>query len=308
MEALIKFRSTHQCNSAEYLALMVEWYGANFVERRTYNLAHQCVSMLNLLTFLCRVDLVDASSNLTKPRLSPHQPRTQNLNIADEEEFHARLDAQWGPEFPADPVMMLDGMDNTTAKLFHRVRQLSALANSMAESKVHPEVQIRYNQAIQLLERQVVASIWSLNLNNIRQHGSATRPKQPITVRTCTRTWHCTTLIFIHMVLRKTPPSSQIVEKLVRRAKFSMQILTPEELWIYFPHRFLLWVLIIVGIASAGHGDRLWLLQTLKQLQQRLSLESWEAAKTIVVQFAWVDRLCARPASLIWKELEIIEL
>jgi hypothetical protein len=152
------------------------------------------------------------------------------FNIADEEEFKARLDAQWDLDFPPDPEIILDGMDNTTAKLFHRVRQLPALVARITESKVDRDVQIRYTQAIQLLKRQVNASIWSLNLNNNRQHGSATQPKQPITVRTCTRTWHCTALIFIYMVLWKTPPSSQTVEKLVRRAKFSLHILTPDEL------------------------------------------------------------------------------
>ncbi|KAE9366937.1 hypothetical protein N431DRAFT_351125 [Stipitochalara longipes BDJ] len=203
---------------------------------------------------------------------------------------------------------MLEGMDNITANLFHRLRQLSALATEMAGHKAQPEAQTRYTQAIQLLERQVSASAWSLNLNNIRQHGSATRPRAPIEVRTCTRTWHCTTLIFIHMVLRKTPPTSQIVEKLVRRAKFSIRILTPEELWIHFPPRFLLWGLVIANVAAAGHADRVWLLQILKQLQQKLALDSWESAKDILVQFAWVDHLCTRPASLIWKELDTVKL
>jgi hypothetical protein len=276
---------------------------------RAHKSPHSPVVVMNIPTgSLCRVDLVDATSNLTKPRFSPHQPRKKDSNIADEEEFQARLDAQWDVDFPPDPVIMLDGMDNTTAKLFHRVRQLSALATSIAGSKVDREVQIRYTQAIQLLERQVNASIWSLNLNNIRQHGSATRPKQPIAVRTCIRTWHCTTLIFIYMVLRKTPPSSQIVEKLVRRAKFSLQILTPDELWVHFPPLFLLWVLVMAGIASARHTDRLWLLQTLKRLRHKLALDSWEAAKAILVQFAWVDHLCARPAGLVWKELDTVGL
>jgi hypothetical protein len=260
------------------------------------------------LTFRCRVDLVDATSNLTRPRLSPYQPRTKNLTVADEEEFQARLDAEWGPGFPPGPVIILDGMDEATAKLFHRVRQLSAKANNMATTVIQPEVQRRHTQAIQLLERQVNASVWSLNLNNIRQHGSAARPRRSMVVRTCTRTWHCLTLIYIYMVLRKTPPSSQTLEKLVRRAKLSLQILTHEELWIHFPPRFLLWVLVVVNIAAAGHPDRLWLLQTLKQLQQKLGLDSWEAAKAILVQFAWVDDVCTRPSSLLWKELESVEL
>jgi len=99
-----------------------------------------------------------------------------------------------------------------------------------------------------------------------------------------------------------------IVEKLVRRAKFSLQILTPHELWIYFPPKFLLWVLVVSNLAAARHTDRGWLLQILKQLQRKLALDSWEAAKDILVEFAWVEHVCTRPASLLWKELDRIEL
>jgi hypothetical protein len=193
------------------------------------------------------------------------------------------------------------------AKLFHRVRQLSASAN-MERSNVNPELQEQYNQGVHLLECQVNASVWSLSLNNIRQHGSATRPKESISVRTCCRTWHCTTLIYIHVMLRKTPTSSQTVEKLGKRLRFSLQILTPEELWVYFPARLLLWCLVVASIALAGHLDRLRLVQNLKRLREKLALNSWEAAKAILVQFAWVEHLCTRPASLIWKELDAVKL
>jgi hypothetical protein len=257
---------------------------------------------------LCRADLVNATSNLTKPRFLSRKPSRNDASAADEEKFEASLDAQWGPDFSSDPVMVLEGMDNRMAKLFHRVRQLSASANNMARSNVNPELQEQYNQGVHLLECQVNASVWSLSLNNIRQHGSATWPKESIAVRTCCRTWHCTTLIYIHVILRRTPTSSQTVEKLGSRLRFSLQILTPEELWVYFPAQLLLWCLFIAGIASTGHLDRLRLLQTLKRLREKLALNSWEAAKAILVQFAWVEHLCTRPASLIWTELDAIEL
>ena len=228
--------------------------------------------------------------------------------IADELELQTRLDAQWGTDWPSTPVMLLEGMDNRTANLFHRLRQLCALATEMAEHKVLPEAQTRYTQFIQLLERQVIASVWSLKLNNIRQYGSITQPRSSIAVRTCTRTWHSTTLVFIHMFLRKTPPTSQIVEKLARRAKFSLQILTPNELWVHFPPKFLLWALVVANVAAAGHVDREYLLRILKQLQWKLALDSWEAAKDILTEFAWVEHLCTRPASLLWKELDSIEV
>jgi Fungal specific transcription factor domain len=199
-------------------------------------------------------------------------------------------------------------MDQVMAKLFHRVRQLSTLANLMVDGPGHdPELQQQYTRGLLLLERQVNASIWSLNVNNLRQRGSATRPRGPIAVRTCARTWHCTTLMYIYMVLKQNPPRSKIVEKLVSRHKYSLQILTPEELWIHFPPHFLLWSLVIANIASAGHPDRWWLLQLLKTLQTKLALD-WEAAKIILGHFAWVDRICTKPSRLIWEELDTVEL
>lgn len=204
---------------------------------------------------LCRVDLVNATSNLTKPRFLPQQAPRNDASAADEEKFEANLDAQWGPDLSSDLVTMFEGMDNRMEKLFHRVRQLSASANNMERSNVNPELQEQYNQGVHLLECQVNASIWSLSLNNIRQHGSATQSKELIAVRTCCRTWHCTTLIYIHVILRKTPTSSQTVEKLGQRLRFSLQILTPKELWVYFPAQLLLWCLVIASIASAGHFD-----------------------------------------------------
>lgn len=257
---------------------------------------------------ICRVDLDHAISNLTKPRLSQHQPPAKELNATDKQEFLTRLDAHWPPEFPSGPLTIFEGMDNVTARLFHRLRQLSALANSMAGSKNDPERQAKYTEGMQLLERQMNASAWSMNLNNIRQHGSATRQREPIAVRTCTRTLHCTALIFIVMVLRKTTPSSQIVAKVARRSKFSLKILTNDEIWVHFRPRFLLWALVVTTMASAGHADRLWLMQTLKTLREKLALDSWEATKAILDRFAWVDHCCTRPASHIWKELDSVEV
>jgi len=279
MEALICLRRSRSCGMAGYLEKLVEW-----------------------------ADLCHATANLTRARLSPHRMPTKSPNLAEEEEFLVRLNAQWGAEFPAEPVLILEGMDQITAKLFHRVRQLSTLANLMGSPVHDPELQQQYTRGLLLLERQVNASIWSLNLNNLRQNGSATRCRGPISVRTCARTWHCTTLIYIYMALKETPKSSQILEKLVRRYKYSLQLLTPEELWIHFPPQYLLWSLVMASIASADHADRWWLLRLLKQLSQKLSLDSWDAARDILIQFAWVEHKCTRPGRLIWEESDTIEL
>jgi hypothetical protein len=132
--------------------------------------------------------------------------------MAEEEDLLAQLDLEWCLELPLTPVVMLEGMDLRMAMLFNRLRQLSTLPNQMAAPKPRPNLQQQYTHGL-LLEHQVNASFWSLNLNNLRQHGSATRSKESIVVRMCVQTWYCTTLTYIYMVLRQTPTSSQMLEK-----------------------------------------------------------------------------------------------
>lgn len=254
-------------------------------------------------------DLCHASSNLSRPRFPLYQLHSlaENPGIAEEELFLELLNDRWGPDFPASPVIVLNGMDQITARLFHRVRQLSDLANRMNYPKADPKLQQKFTNGILLLERQVIASVWSLNTNNLRQHGLGSRPRESDAVRTCARTWHCTTLTYIHMVLRQAPITSKVVEKLVNRVRLSLKILTPEELWVHFPPRFLLWVLMLAGAASVGHPEQFWLKEQLRELRLVLGLESWEDAKTILWQFAWVDQWCTKPCKKFWDQSDLPE-
>lgn len=138
-----------------------------------------------------------------------------------------------------------------------------------------------------LLEGQVNTSIWSLARNNIRQHGSTLQPRAHDSVRACTRTWHATCRLYIHLFLRRAHPGprSIILSKVATRVKYSLKILSETELWVSFPKPFLLWVLCIVGAAESGLGqipmyggytpeDRIWLLQILGKLRGIMGLET----------------------------------
>lgn len=163
-----------------------------------------------------------------------------------------------------------------------------------------------------MLETQINASIWSMNRNSIRQHGDALRTPASEAVRACTRTWHGSALLYIHLILRQALPAANhaMVAKVAARVKTSLRILTEEELWVWFPKEFLLWVLCLVGTTEEGGEhtseaigpDRLWLLLMLSRLRNMMGLDTWEDGKAVVMQFAWVAHLCDVPCQAFWLE------
>ncbi|KAE8447010.1 hypothetical protein EG329_011144 [Mollisiaceae sp. DMI_Dod_QoI] len=240
-------------------------------------------------------------ANMTRPRflaVQAHKTIPANPTLEQEKEIITQLDSEWGPEFMYDTITTFEGMDALTAKLFHRVRQMSILATRLYAMEPNPTFQRQYTEGMLLLERQVIASVWSLSSNNRRQR-SETKA-----VKACTRTWHSTVLTYIHMFLRHTHPNSRrvTVDKVAARLRYSLKILTPTELWFDFPPNFLLWVLVIAGVAAEGHPDRKWLLHLLSQLRERQELETWDKALLILKEYAWVDHLCTEPCKGFFEE------
>ena len=65
---------------------------------------------------------------------------------------------------------------------------------------------------------------------------------------------------------RKIPPNLRIVEKIVARLKYSLVILTEEELRAIFPKQLLLWALMLAGMASTRNVEEDWFLGLLENL------------------------------------------
>jgi len=244
--------------------------------------------------YAVRVDVSHASANLAPPRFLSLQARTPtppSPTLDDELLLFSDLNSQWPHTLPSPPITVYEGMDDITAHIFHRVRQLSSLASRIhacsPSSESEEELRRQYTQGMLLLEGQVNTSIWSLARNNVRQHGSAFQPRADDSVRACTRTWHATCLLYIHLFLRRAQPGpkSIIISKVATRVKYSLKILSETELWVSFPKPFLLWVLCIVGAAESGlgqipmysgdtPGDTIWLLQILGKLRGIMGLNT----------------------------------
>lgn len=251
-----------------------------------------------------RVDLSHASANLSPSQCREYGHLPADATLEQEEDFHASLNAQWGPDFPNGLVIAFPGMDTLMSSLFHRVRQLSVCASSMNIAIIDPILQQKLTKNLLLLERQVNASIWSPCLNRIRQQGSRT-PLQEA-VRICSCTWHSAILVYIHVTLRRTPISSRVVQKLVKRTRDELGTLSEDELWVRFPYDFLLWVCILVGAAAVEEEDKNWLCKLFVRLRkgQEAGLRRWEDAKKVLMRFAWVEHLCERPCRGFWEMAE----
>lgn len=249
-----------------------------------------------------RVDLCHASANLLRPRFGIHHPLPPFPTFEDEVTLHASLNEQWGTEFPDSPVKHYDGMDHLQVSLFHRLRQLSALAPEVDKANVDSTLQHTFIDKVILFQHQVTTSIWSMEINNVRQHGSLARQQAPAAVKASARTWHTSVIIYIYLVLKELPPSTQIVKKLVARCRISLENLSPTELWCDVPPRFLFWVLVIVGAASVPELERTWARGLLVEMRDRLQIESWDVAKKMLEDYAWVESRCDKVCKAFWDE------
>lgn len=63
---------------------------------------------------------------------------------------------------------------------------------------------------------------------------------------------------------------------------------------------FLLWVLVIGGMAADRTPDAPWYIRRLAQLGKRLNLPSWRAAKKMIESYLWLDRACDHGGIQLW--------
>lgn len=224
------------------------------------------------------------------------------MTVEDEEALEASLNEQWGLELPAPPLKHYVEMDARQTLIFHRLQQLSALMPELEKHNVDSKLQQTFMDRVMLFQRQVITLIWSMGLNNIRQHGSPARPQASAAVRACARTWHTSIVIYSYTVIGQMPPGSQIVRKIVARCRVSLANLSPTELWCDCPPKFLLWVLIIVGAASVGEWERAWMGKLLVEVRDRTNLGSWDEVKSILEDYVWIGSRCDKPCRAFWDE------
>lgn len=249
-----------------------------------------------------RVDLANATTNLKKPRFGIHRSVPPTFSLDEEKEFHSKLDGLWGLHLPTVEVKSYEGMDTLQNRIFHRLRQLSALTPAFDKPDIDPDLQLMFTRGMLILEDQVTSSVWSVGLNGIRQHGSSTHPRAPAANRACARTWHISLAVYLYIALRMLPPNARCLAKLVDRCKVSLEKCSANELWVDFPPKFLFWVLLIAGSASAEEIARIWFGELLIGLCERLKIRDWEKAREIAEEFVWAESRCGKACKVFWED------
>jgi hypothetical protein len=71
----------------------------------------------------------------------------------------------------------------------------------------------------------------------------------------------------------------------------------------YHLDRFLLWVLVIGGIASLDKPERAWFVEQLEIVKEVLQVD-WYVVTRITDRFLWLDNACGESGEELWAEVE----
>lgn len=117
-----------------------------------------------------------------------------------------------------------------------------------------------------------------------------------------------TCLIYgIHVVFptpRSRAPRAKLVP-LLREALQKIKIVSQDRSL----QEFVLWCVVIGGIAAASGPERVWYVREMNILAVRLGMECWEwsQVKSVLKGFAWVDFACDLGGETLWGERLLME-
>lgn len=124
-------------------------------------------------------------------------------------------------------------------------------------------------------------------------------------------------MIFSVAVIAPIPYTYDILQIYVTHLKTAIEasgLLVPQiTACVFIGHthvsdldRFLLWVLILGGIASLDKLERGWFVAQLKILKEALDLD-WGTVLDIMGTFLWLDSACGNSGEELWTEVEMFK-
>lgn len=243
-----------------------------------------------------RVDLSNATAVRKKPHFLPFESPISYSTYSDSETIWKYCDTQWDQEFLFNlPMKCFQGLDMIENRLFHRLRQLTAMIPSdpFIPNRTYQQA---YINSVLLLERQIGVVVQE-RLAFKARFGELT-----LTPPACL--FYIPSLIFCYMILRPTPVRSSIYGQFILRMKNHIDQLAPRQVFSRFPPDFWFWAMIIAGAASMGRPEQRYFQRITVQLCGILEVYSWQSAKEIMREFAWVDPVCDRTCKAFWDALE----
>lgn len=111
--------------------------------------------------------------------------------------------------------------------------------------------------------------------------------------------------IFAHVYLRDLGFFSKVVDIMITRFKSSLEDISSEGLDEDVEGRItLFWALIIAGISAFGKSERLWFVERLRVLSERMEIEGPRDAEERVRKILWSEEWTTHLDTL-WEELNI---
>lgn len=114
-------------------------------------------------------------------------------------------------------------------------------------------------------------------------------------------TCRLTAVIYGVAIIFPIPNSYNALQELVQRLKTSIEVCKVDRLAITLPD-FLLWILVLGGIAALEKPQRPWYVAQLAKLAKKTDIYDWERIVEKLSHFLWLESACGPGGQRLWSE------
>ena len=111
-----------------------------------------------------------------------------------------------------------------------------------------------------------------------------------------------TALIYGVAIIFPIPNSYKVLQNLVRSLKASIEVCGMNQLAITLPD-FLLWILVLGGIAAFEKPERNWFASHVARLVKERKIDNLERIEEELTSFLWLDSACGPGGRQLWSDM-----
>lgn len=114
--------------------------------------------------------------------------------------------------------------------------------------------------------------------------------------------------VFLYIVIRELPSTSQLMFRLVKRLKEALES-QPRGWWVSSTDRrnWLLWMLFMGGAAASEQTERQWFVKEMVSISKMLGLRSRQSLKSCLQRILWQESFGTDHCTDLWEEMEAVE-
>ena len=113
-----------------------------------------------------------------------------------------------------------------------------------------------------------------------------------------------TSILYANAVLLGIPPHNGWHKMIIERLRTIVEAARFDYVASFAPG-YLVWSLVLAGIASYRTPHRQFFEQVLRAMLVQSSLNSWRSVRAVVGQFLWADSACEHGAAVLWDAIGI---